>query len=82
MRIRTAFAAVALAATAVMGGAGLAAAGEGPHEVHGVAVEGEFSHTAARADYLNLGGPYGITKGSIAGTHTEGEFEYAEFWAR
>ncbi|ASY32338.1 MULTISPECIES: hypothetical protein [unclassified Streptomyces] len=73
MRLRTVFAATALAATAVLGGASLASANEGPSFVAG---EAEYTHVDVNADYLNIGGPYGITKGHLDGSYTNGELGF------
>ncbi|MET8556476.1 hypothetical protein ABZV64_16165 [Streptomyces sp. NPDC004959] len=73
MRLRTAFAATALAAATVLGGASLASAHEGPSFVGG---EAEYTHAHLNGDYLNIGGPYGITQGHLDGSYTNGELGF------
>jgi hypothetical protein len=73
MRLRTAFAATALAATAVLGGASLASADEGPSFVAGKA---DYTHAALTGDYVNVGGPDGITAAHFGGEYTHGELEF------
>ncbi|WP_431037499.1 hypothetical protein ACQYWQ_24490 [Streptomyces sp. P6-2-1] len=73
MRLRTAFAATALAATAVLGGASLASADEGPSFVAGQA---KYTHAELNGGYLNVGGHDGITVAHLNGEYTDGELQF------
>ncbi|MFD7899493.1 MULTISPECIES: hypothetical protein [unclassified Streptomyces] len=76
MRIRTALAATALAAAALLGGAGSALACEG-HDDATVAAGG-FHKEGAAGYYHNLGGPAGITEGAHSSHKAGGWFGFLD----
>ncbi|MFF3754855.1 hypothetical protein ACFYYH_31165 [Streptomyces sp. NPDC002018] len=76
MRIRTALATAALAATALLGGASAASACEGHEEA--TAAAGGFHKEAGKHYYHNLGGPAGITEGASSSHKAGGWFGFLD----
>ncbi|MEV7681353.1 hypothetical protein ACFRR7_31970 [Streptomyces sp. NPDC056909] len=76
MRIRTALATTALAAAALLGGAGSAFACEG-HDSASVAAGG-FQKEGGTGYYHNLGGPAGITEGASSSHKAGGWFGFLD----